>query len=300
MSKDLEFVHKYRRGEIAMGKPWGAEAIDKYWLFKPNFTVVLGIAGAGKTTLLVYLNLVQAIRQKKKCMVWSSENSKGILNIMCINALLGTDLKGVSAEAVTDAYDKVQKYMDFVDTEKVATMYTIIEALERKLDDGYHAVIIDPFSSLKMDDRYSKFKSEYKYNYESITDLRAFQKRSGMAVYLCVHPNTSKSREKHDKDHPFAGMTKPLQSSDAENGSMFDNRADDYIICHRYKYDEEDRAYTRIYVAKIKEDITGGRETPLEYPIMAKKENYRFTFDGVDILQDAMNHSDEFKNEIPF
>ena len=273
--KRLEFIQNYRAGRVRLGEKWGAGEIDKHWRYKRNMTIVLGIPGAGKTELIIYLQLLMAIKLNKKVLVWSSENTADALHLYCINAICATDVTNLSPEQTTYAFRLVDRYMHFLDTEKTEDMYSIISLLEGKSGDDYCSCIIDPFSSLKVNSKIMRDKglSEYSYIRESLTDLRAFQKRSNLAVYLLVHPNTSTARRKHLEGHKYAGMTAPLSSSDAEYGGMFDNRTDDYIILHRYKKHPEEHDITRVDIAKIKEKLTGGRETFTDYPVLAKRDH---------------------------
>lgn len=292
MGSDLRYILDYHQGRIELGTSWGAPSLDKHWVFKRNFTVVLGIAGAGKTSLIVYLNLVMAIIKNKKCLIWSSENSSAGLRIQMLNALCGRDIKSVKQEAIEPIYNMLGQYIDLADTTKVTDHYKLMSAIKgRASKSDYLSCIIDPFNSLLTSDDNGKFKSEWKYTLEAITHLRSMQKELDIALYLCVHPATGSTRTKHPDGHEFEGMPKPLTSADAEMGNLFDNRADDYIIMHRYKYHPIDRAYTRIFVAKIKERLTGGMETDRDEPIMAQFNSItqRWYFDGVDILQRAID-----------
>ena len=289
MSKDLEFVHKYRRGEIKLGETWGSEIIDKWWLYKQNFTVLLGNSGSGKTTLITYMCLLQSIRQGKKTLVWSSENSRLELIVMCVNAILDADLRHIPAEQVSDAYDKVNEYMDFVDSHTPTSVYGIMAAADKRLTEDYHAIIIDPWSSLKKDTEKGKYKSSYDYNYDALTDLRQWRDNKGVALYLCVHPNTDAKRRRHKEDHQYADQVSPPNAADVEHGGMFENRADDMIVVHRYKQDANDWNITKIWTAKIKSHMTGGKENPIEIPIEGTFDGKRFHFGGVDILQRAIN-----------
>lgn len=295
MTSDLEWVMKYKRGEIELGSPWGVPGIDRYRLFKKNFTVILGIAGAGKTSLELYLQFCMAIMKGHKVLVWSSENTPGELKLGLINAMCARDIKYVQDEGlVKDAYAAVDEYLDVVDTTQATSIYGVMAAIRKRVQNGnrYGAALIDPWSSLKMDEVKGKYKSKYEYSYDALTDLRSFQKELDIAIILCLHPSTSGARDKHPEGHKYAGMTKPLTSSDAEFGSMFDNRTDDYMVYHRYKYVEDIRNQTQMHVVKVKDLLTGGRETPIDSPVIFEKHatTHRWLVDGVDILEYAIEH----------
>ena len=48
---------------------------------------------------------------------------------------------------------------------------------------------------------------------------------------------------------------------------MFDNKADDFIVVHRYVQMQGREFITEIHVKKVKETWSGGRPTPLGIPV---------------------------------
>ena len=56
-------------------------------------------------------------------------------------------------------------------------------------------------------------------------------------------------------------------ASDVEGGGKFVNRADEFMVVHRYTQHETDWIFTDIHIRKVKELETGGRPTPLDQPI---------------------------------
>lgn len=287
MSSSLGYIMDYKHGRLEMGLPFGSPDLDKHWVFKRNFTVILGLSGSGKTTVDVYLNLVQAILCDKKCLVWSSENSNGELQLECVNAILGTDVKNVDDESVAQAYDLLNQYMLFVDSSKSASIQTLMEAADKRLTSDFHSMIVDPWNSLRQDRQ--KFQSKQDYIIDSLIQIRAFQKSKDIAFHLVVHPTADASRTRHKGDHRYAGQVARPFAQDAEFGGDFNNKADDFLIFHRYKLDEQDWNITKMWVDKVKNHRTGGRETPMEVPVEARYDGCRFHFGGVDILQKAIN-----------
>ena len=78
-----------------------------------------------------------------------------------------------------------------------------------------------------------------------------------------------------------------LLAADVEGGGKFVNRADDFIVLHRYIQHPSDWMKSHIHVRKIKEIETGGRPTPMEEPIVLKSMigNVGFEINGVPVLE---------------
>jgi len=76
-------------------------------------------------------------------------------------------------------------------------------------------------------------------------------------------------------------------ASDVEGGGKFVNRADDFIVIHRYTQHPTDFMITNIHVRKVKEIETGGRPTPMEMPIKMRSiiNNVGFSIDGMNLIQ---------------
>jgi len=63
-------------------------------------------------------------------------------------------------------------------------------------------------------------------------------------------------------------------ASDVEGGGKFVNRADEFMVIHRYTQHETDWIFTDIHIRKVKELETGGRPTPLDIPIRLQSIKY--------------------------
>ena len=85
----------------------------------------------------------------------------------------------------------------------------------------------------------------------------------------------------------YAGHPIPPMASDVEGGGKFVNRADDFIVIHRYVQHQSDYMYNYLHIRKVKEIETGGRPTPLEMPIALKamRNNVGYTLSDIDLLE---------------
>jgi hypothetical protein len=79
----------------------------------------------------------------------------------------------------------------------------------------------------------------------------------------------------------------PPSIGDAEGGAVNANRADDFLIIHRYIYSPDSWMYTRLFVAKVKMQELGYKPTSYESPIMFKSilNNVGFEIGGNNLIK---------------
>jgi hypothetical protein len=67
---------------------------------------------------------------------------------------------------------------------------------------------------------------------------------------------------------------------------VFHNRADDFLVCHRYTQHKSQFMYTHLHVRKVKEIETGGRPTPIDEPILIRSivNNVGFSVNDKNII----------------
>ena len=125
-----------------------------------------------------------------------------------------------------------------------------------------------------------------------------FCKKENVTIWLNTHANTQALRFKHPVGHEYVGHPIPPLASDVEGGGKFVNRADDFIVVHRYVQHPTEWFYTHIHVRKVKEVETGGRPTPIDDPIRLKSiiNNVGFTCQGSKLLTNDLTD----KNNVPF
>ena len=117
------------------------------------------------------------------------------------------------------------------------------------------------------------------------TKLRLFAKKTNTTIYLCIHAATEALRKTH-KDGDFEGHPMPPNMADAEGGGKWGNRADDFLVIHRYVADSLNWMYTHVHVRKVKETETGSKPTPLSNGVLFKYEyGTGFTCAGINPLK---------------
>jgi hypothetical protein len=139
---------------------------------------------------------------------------------------------------------------------------------------SFDGVMIDPYNSLTINQKRLGKVSSHEYHYEATSHLRVFCKKFNATVILNTHPATEALRKIHYKGHPYEGHPIPPMASDVEGGGKFVNRADEFMVIHRYTQHETDWIFTDIHIRKVKELETGGRPTPLDSPIRLQSIKY--------------------------
>tara|TARA_R110000796_G_scaffold10042_3_gene33683 strand:- start:8870 stop:9787 length:918 start_codon:yes stop_codon:yes gene_type:complete len=290
-------LEKIRTGQIKEGQRIGIPDIDNYIRFKEgNFNVVLGHANVGKTTVILYLMLVYAKKLGIRWLVFSSENEPHSIYRKMIEFL---EQKPITKIPKID-FDKQMKFIDdyfkVIDNKNLYTYRQIIElATSYKKAWDYKGLLIDPYNSLIKDPELMKSLGGHEYDYQATTEIRKFCKTYNVSAWLNTHANTNALRMKHSIGHEYAGHPIPPMASDVEGGGKFVNRADDFIVIHRYIQHPSDWMQSHLHVRKVKEIETGGKPTSMDYPIRLKSiaGNVGFTVEGNQILEEPIR--EEFK-----
>jgi hypothetical protein len=133
----------------------------------------------------------------------------------------------------------------------------------------FHAGLIDPYNSLKIDlSGFSKL-STHEFHYEALSDLKLFGKKNNFGLWINHHAVTAALRAKDgEKKYPVAP-----QKADTEGGGKVSNKADEFLTIHRLTQHPDDWMITEIHVRKIKDTDTGGRVTGIDTPV--KLEMYK-------------------------
>lgn len=286
--EQIQHLKKIRSGEIVEGLGLDMSEIDNHIRFKEGaFNICLGHANVGKTTTLLYLMLCYSVAHGKRWVVFSSENEPyGIIRKL-VEFLAQEPLNQISEDKFSEYESWVNDYFKFVSNEQMYT-YKDILRLSNDIKDAwdYHGLLIDPYNSLIKDHELMKSVGGHEYDYQACTEIRMFCKKRKVTTWLNTHANTQALRWKHSAGHEYCGYPIPPMASDVEGGGKFVNRADDFIVIHRYTQHPSEWMYSHIHVRKIKEIETGGRPTMMDEPIKlrAVKNNVGFEIDGKNVL----------------
>ena len=203
-----------------------------------------------------------------------------------------------------EVYKKQAAFIDshfkFVDCEELFTFDKLLKLAENIKDAwDYKGFLLDPYNSLIKNREVLKGISSHEYDYEATSRMRMFCKNKGVSIWLNTHASTEALRKKHSKEDFYAGHPIPPMASDVEGGGKFVNRADDFLVIHRYIQHPQDWMQSHIHVRKVKDIDTGGRPTPMDEPIRLRsiKNNVGFTVNGTNPIKPQTHN---FKEEIPF
>lgn len=263
-----EYLEKWRTGTFQMGKSTGIPELDKYFLFKEgNLVIINGLDNVGKSTVIWYLSMLSSMKHGWKWLIFSSENHVGSIIRKLIEFYWCENISEMNESKYKIAKKYVLDNFSFIKSGKQLYNYQdIIRMTTKAMKKGkYHALMIDPYNSLKIDIPPTSKNKSYEYHYEAASVLQLFGKTYNIAIYLNCHVGTSGARNKDAN-----GFTLAPQKEDTEMGVMFANKADDFLTVHRITQHETEWNMTEIHVRKIKETETGGKVTPRLKPVKLK------------------------------
>ena len=296
--KHLNKLNDIRAGKVNEGLRLGVERLDNHFrLVYGNLNFILGHANTGKTHLVFYLMFLYSLKHNVRWLVFSSENEPYALIRKLIEFAEGKPINQIEKEDFEKQYQWVYNHFKFVDTEKAYTYKDLLElatAVKKAWD--YQGFLIDPLNSLKKD--IPKNSNSYEYGYESLTDIRISCKQHNITTWICVHAVTEALRKKHPQGHYYSGHPIPPMASDSEMGGMSINRADDFLVIHRYIYHETDWIYSNLFSCKVKNQELGYKPTPMEDPIKFRSilNNVGFEIDGKNLV----TYNTKEQTDLPF
>jgi len=256
--------------------------LDNHLRFKrATFNIVLGHANVGKTYWVLWYLLAHSTINNLKHLIYSSENTVNGLKRNLIELYMGRKVVGMTEAELQEGKDFIENHFDFVDTTK--KLYTIDEFMAEVKTmpnyKDYDSLMIDPHNSFLP----PRGVNKHEYDYEVASKLRLYSKLTETTIYLCTHASTEALRKVHPREHEYEGLPIPPNSADAEGGGKWVNRADDFIVIHRYVQSSTEWMNTQIHVKKVKETETGGKPTFANDPVIFRLHK------GVQFLNNGAN-----------
>lgn len=278
-----------RTGKIKEGLTLGVPEIDDYFRFKPSsFNIILGHSNTGKTTIVLYLMLAYAIKHQIKWLVFSSENEAYSIVRKLIEFLEERPIQDVPQKQFEKHSKFIYTHFKIIDSTKLYTYRELLDLCKVVKDAwNYQGLLIDPYNSLIKERKLITSVGGHEYDYQATTELRIFAKKNKITIWVNTHANTSALRMVHRIDHEYAGHPIPPNAADVEGGGKFVNRADDFLVVHRYIQHPTEFMYSLLHVRKVKEVETGGRPTSIDEPIRLKalRNNVGFSINKISILK---------------
>jgi len=262
---DKHWLKRLKAGELKVGLTTGFDSLDKYFNFKEGkFNVVLGRANVGKSTVIWFLMVLANRLHGWKWIVFSAENSPAIIKKELMQFICGNFLDMMTEEEIDALYPIVEENFKIIKVDKMITAKELMMLAEETMKLGeFKGMLIDPYNALRLD---LKGSSAYNYHYETVSEFKLWSERNNCTIFLNCHTGTAGARKLHQSGE-FQGYPMPPDKSDIENGVMFENKADDFIVIHRYVQHPELANETHWHQVKVKETWSGGKPTPLEEPV---------------------------------
>lgn len=273
-----DYLRGVREGTLIGGLGLGCEDIDKHLRYKQgNFNLIMGQSNVGKTDFVMWYFTALSVKHKLRWLIFSSENTIGSLKQKIIQFKTGKNLNELDENEYNKANYWLNTKFQFIDSEQLYSVYDLLDIFEQSLD-TYDSIVIDPYNSLIRDG----MTNSHDYDYKATSEIRIFCKKHYKTVYVVAHAVSDSLRKQHAKEHEYAGYPVPPNSADIEGGGKWVNRADDFMVVHRYVQHPSDWMFTHIHVRKVKETETGGKPTFLDSPIKLQRNYQKFLIGRVD------------------
>tara|TARA_R100000656_G_scaffold45176_2_gene36924 strand:- start:365 stop:1270 length:906 start_codon:yes stop_codon:yes gene_type:complete len=280
-------LNDFRKGKLPEALTLGHTEFDSHFRFvQGNMNFILGHNNVGKTHFTFYLMLLYTLKHKIRWLVFSSENDVYSLLKKLIEFIEGKPINKIEQKDYEDSLKFVYDHFKFIDCNQQYT-YKQLLALAKSIKDAwdYHGLLIDPINSLRKNIKLGS--NAYEHSYEQLTDIRIFCKTNNITTWICAHAVTEALRRKHLKGHEFEGQIPPPSVGDSEGGAVNANRADDFLVIHRYIYSPDSWMYTRLFSCKIKMQELGYKPTSYESPLMFRSilNNVGFEISGENLIK---------------
>ena len=273
-----KYLELLRQDKIPQGKGLGIKLDDHIRFKEGTFNCILGHANVGKTYWLLWYLLCLSVKYNLKHLIYSSENTVNGIKRNLIELLMKQKVKRLTSNELKNAKEFIETHFDFIDTSKAYDLEEFMKEVQKLK--RYDTLMIDPHNSFIK----PQGINAHDYDYLMATKLRLFAKKFQTSIYLCIHAATEALRKTH-KEGAYLGLPIPPNMSDAEGGGKWGNRADDFIVIHRYPAHETSWMYTEIHVKKVKETETGGMPTFSNNPVLFKLENGTyFTCESINVI----------------
>lgn len=297
----LAKINDIRSGKLKEGLRLGIPEIDEHFRFKrTNFNVILGHANVGKTTVILHWMLMYSLKHKIKWLVFSSENEPYTVIRKLLEFMTVKPINRIHQDTLDDKSAWIYEHFKFIDNNLLYTYKDLLKlAKDVKKQWDFQGFMIDPYNSLIKDKDEMRNLNGHEYDYKVCSEFRLFCRQYDCTIWLNTHANTEALRKKHGLNHPYSDHPIPPMASDVEGGGKFVNRADDFMVIHRYIQHPTDWMQSHIHIRKVKDTDTGGRPTSMDNPIRMRSviNNVGFEIGG----SNPIGTKEDFNiKELPF
>lgn len=275
--EDMDWILKYKNGELEVGLTTGNPIIDRNFVFKREFTMISGHSSIGKTTFMLYLMVSASIHHDWKWVIYSSENNTASIKMKLLQFATGRKIEDMSMHEINAMMPWVYNHFVILNNDSILSYSEVLlycEKIMRFKDiDG---LLIDPYNSLRIDLGMDRNVGVHEYHYEAASEFLTFSQRTNVAVWVNAHSVTASQRNKG-----FDGLPVAPFAEDTEHGGKWVNRADCFITLHRkiHHNDVEKRRETEFHVRKVRNQETGGEPTPIDTPYIFRMSDNGCSFE---------------------
>jgi len=264
--EDYRWIQDYIDGKLTLGLSTGDLELDKYFLFKRDFTIINGISNIGKSTFSLYTIVSSAVNHGWKWIIFSAENRTAATKMKIIQFACNARVADLYPSELKKMYSWVNEHFTVVSNNSIYSYTDLIIFGEKLLRQGdYDGYFIDPYNSLKIQMSSGSALSTHEYHYEAASELLNFTQKHNLSVWLSTHAVTEAQRRKGDD-----GLPQAPYAEDTEGGGKFVNKSDNFLTFHRkiQHANMDIRRTVEVHVRKIREVESGGEPTSIDYPVL--------------------------------
>jgi twinkle protein len=277
------YLHGYRAAQ-----PLGVPLLDKHFKrVKGDLTIVSGIGNYGKSSFMKWEMVFRIVKFGEKVAIFTPEElpAEQFYHDL-VEIYFGKDCTPNNPNRPGyDMYMKVYKmigdhiFMVYPKDVSPTPDYVKEVFLSLIIKHGVERVIIDPFNQMANDYTKGGGRSD-KYLETFLSDCTRFARKNNVYFDIVVHPH--KMRKGDDGNYPCPEVF------DLADGAMWNNKADNILIYHRpFAQTAPESPICEFHSKKIRRQKIVGIKGFFEFQL--QRNTRRFTFDGVDYLQQAID-----------
>lgn len=252
-------IERYYREGLPRGIGFGWPIFDPYIRLIPGgFYVLQAIPQSGKSSFVTALLLKLAEQADCQFAVCSPEwQPVAVHEIAMLEVITGKPFEGpgrMTPEEMHAAEDWLQRYCSFIMPEKKSVDVILDRARALAFRRGIRVLVIDPWTELEHE--YGNAVDKLAYIGQSLSKMREFGQKHGIAVILIVHPTKPQRKVLEDGRVKY----EPLGMYGAAHSADFTNKAD-FIIELEREGGEDTAVHVHIQKVRFKWSGQMGRVT---------------------------------------
>ena len=277
----------YLKGyQVAM--PLGVPLLDKHFKrVKGELTIVSGIGNYGKSSFMKWEMIFRVVKFGEKVAIFTPEELPAeqfyhdLVEIYFGKDCTPSNYNRPSYDAYMKVYKMIGEHIFMVYPKNVSPTPDYVKEvfLSMIIKHGVDRVIIDPFNQMANDYTKGGGRSD-KYLETFLSDCTRFARKNNVYFDIVVHPH--KMRKGDDGNYPCPEVF------DLADGAMWNNKADNIIIYHRpFAQTAPESPLCEFHSKKIRRQKIVGIKGFFDFELV--RSTRRFTFEGVDYLQQAID-----------